>query len=685
MAPTRTPTRSLAPVALLAFSGVAVMGLSGESSRITDTSSTAPFPGAEASIRPLVIPAVPVSAREPDLREHADDVADYTFRARLDAAAHAVHGEGTIRFRNHSAVPIRELWLHLYLNAFKNERSTFLREPAAGFRGSAPFSDWGTIDLRALSLRTANGEATDLLPALDVKGAGDDETDARVPLPRDVLPGETITLDVTWDDKLPAIVERTGYSGSFHCVGQWFPKLARLEPDGTWAHFPFHHLAEFYADFGTYDVTLDVPEAFTVGATGPVVESTHAGGRLIERHVQGDIHDFAWAAWDRFRIREEDIDGVKVRVLFPPGFDHDADRELADMRFAIPYFGALYGRYPYPVLTLVHPPEAAAEAGGMEYPTFITTGGAWHGVPFTKLIDLVTVHEFGHQYFYGLLGSNEVQWPFLDEGVNSFAEADALRAMFGAGSAGEASGLSISDDAIQAVLGNAAAHDGPVAQPAFAFDTGGLYGALVYQRTGAILETLRRVYGDVPMRQSLRAYALAFRFEHPAPEDFIKAFASGLGGDAAAMLRRALFEKGWVDYQVTEIVSHAVTAPRGIFDSGGKRETVKDAPAQPRDFEGWVLVERLGTLSLPVEVELRFEDGTRERVPWDGVGGSVRIPFRRASALRAAVIDPEHKVVLDDNFANNHATAADSPCAGAPRTVERAAYWAQLFVDGLGP
>ena len=89
-------------------------------------------------------------------------------------------------------------------------------------------------------------------------------------------------------------------------VGQWFPKIARLEPDGTWAHFPFHHLAEFYADFGTYDVTLDVPEAFAIGATGPVVERRVDGGRRVERHVQGDVHDFAWTAWDRWQTVARD-------------------------------------------------------------------------------------------------------------------------------------------------------------------------------------------------------------------------------------------------------------------------------------------------------------------------------------------------------------------------------------------
>ena len=631
-------------------------------------------------------------ARGADPADHAEDVADYTLRARLDPAAHTMHGEGTIRFRNTSEVAVHELWLHLYLNAFKNERSTFLREPVAGFRGSAALTEWGAIDLKSLSLRGA-GDApsarADLLPgvtqALTGPGASEDETDARVPLPREVQPGESISLDVVWDDKLPNVLERTGYSGSFHFVGQWFPKLARLEPNGAWAHFPFHHLAEFYADFGTYDVTLDVPADFALGATGPVVETHRDAGRLVERHVQADVHDFAWTAWDHFRTREETIGGVRVRVLYPEGYDADAERELAAVRFALPYFGAHYGAYPYPVLTVVHPPDGASEAGGMEYPTLITTGGAWYGAPFSTLIELVTIHELGHQYFYGLLASNEELWPFLDEGVNSYAEADALRAMFGPGSAASGLGLTVSDDAVQAIFAAAEEHTEPVAQPAYAFTTGEHYTGLVYERTGAILETLRRVYGVAAMDRAMAVYTRTFRWKHPGPEDLIRTFDETMGGEPAAMLRRALFDKGWVDYAVLEVSSHAVVDPRGIFDRDGKRETVASAKPAAGDFEGSVLLERRGTLTFPVQVELVFADGSRSRVPWDGVLGSVRIPYRGHVSLRAAVVDPEHRVLLDDDLTNNHASAPEVPSTRANRVFERVTYWAELLVQAAGP
>ncbi len=695
----RAPLLPLSVLGALALAP-APSGMAGASSDVRDAGAAAegepadvPGEAVAPSLPPLAPAGDPEAAYDSDsaLPPHAVDVVDYTLRATLDPAAHAVHGEGTIVFRNTSSAPIRELWVHLYLNAFKNERSVFMREPAAGFRGGDALESWGAIDVRRFALRDgAAGGPRDLWPQAELHRPGDDdETDARVPLPREYAPGEALTIDVTWDDKLPNVIERTGFLGSFHMVAQWFPKIARLEPDGRWAHFPFHHLAEFYADFGTYDVTLDVPAPFLLGATGPIVESRierhPEGDRRIERHVQTDVHDFAWTAWDRWQQMGESIDGVSVRVLYPPGFVIPAQREIALMRFALPHFRQRYGRYPYPVLTLVHPPDRAVEAGGMEYPTLITTGGPWYGPPGAALPEWVTVHEFGHQYFYGLVASDEVNWPFLDEGVNSYAEAEALGAWRGPASVGEVGGFTLSDLTIDAVWGNRFEHDEPVAQPAYAFMTGDSYGELVYSRTATILETLRRVYGDPAVTRALGRYARKNRFRHPTPDDLVASVGQILGPRVASTLRAALFDKGWVDYATTSIFCRKSAPAAGLFDRDGKRETVAGGGSGDGTFEGWVLVTRRGTLSFPVDIELTLEDGSTRRVRWEGDGDRTRIPYHGTPALVSAVVDPDHAVLLDDNLANNAATVSTEPRRRATRTLERLTYWVELALQALAP
>jgi hypothetical protein len=630
-----------------------------------------------------VAPA-PAGDDDGSLPQHADDVVDYTLRATLDPAAHTVHGEGTVTWRNTSARAVHELWLHLYLNAFKNERSAFFRERVGG-RGSVAPEDWGWIDVRRLALKNGDGPAIDLWPGAEVQRPGDDdETEARVPLPREVAAGETITLEVAFDDKLPIVVERTGYRGSFHMVGQWFPKVARLEADGSFAHFPFHHLSEFYADFGSYDVTIDVPADYIVGATGPVIESRVAEGRRIERHVQADVHDFAWTAWDRWRTARERIGAVDVTLLYPPGFAALAERELAALRFALPYYSARYGRYPYAVLTVVHPQADAGEAGGMEYPTLITSGGSWYTPPGVLAPEIVTIHELGHQWFYGLVATNELAWPFLDEGLNQFAEVDAMGAWRGAGSAVDFAGLTISDAAFNAVGGNLGVHDERVAQPANTFTSGANYGRLVYARTASLLETMARVYGREAVEGALGRYARRFRFAHPGPDDLLAAFAEVLGARAAATMRAALFDKGWVDYVVDGAWTQRARRAGGVFDREGKRDRVEPGESDAGQWESTVAIRRRGTLSFPVEIELTMADGTTRRERWDGEAEYTRIAWTGPTALRGVVIDPDDRVMLDFNLENNRASV-EGRGGGARRTLERATYFMQLALQAVSP
>lgn len=599
----------------------------------------------------------------------------YTLRAKLDPAAHSIAGDGTITLLNVSDLPFRETWMHLYLNGFKNESQLFLRQSLGPFRGSEPISDWGYIDIEALSAEVwRNGgqvfPAADLLKAVERSRPGDpDETDARIPLPFEVQTGDELRLQIKWLSKLPTIVERTGHYGSFHFAGQWFPKLAKLERKGEFAHFPFHHLSEFYADFGTYDVTLDVPAGFVVGATGPIVEQRDESGRHIERHVQAQVHDFAFTAWDKFQERKERIDGIEVRALFGPGYETCAERELASLRHAIPHFKERYGPYPYPVLTVVHPPEGADEAGGMEYPTLITTGGPWYGPPGIHALELVTVHEFGHQYFYGLLGSNEWQWPFLDEGLNSYAEATALHAYRGNGSISNLFGIELSDYATQALSAQRFVHDVPVSTNASLFPSGRHYGSLVYARTAATLETMRRVYGDKRLEDTLRAYTAEMRFGHPTPADLLRHIDKGMGDKARAFAETALLHKGFVDFAAIQITRTSGHAPRGLFDRDGKRETV--STGDTGGHRAQVLVVRRGTLKVPVDVEFVPETGPRTRKTWDGEAEWTLMDYDGTSPLRAAIVDPDRKVLLDQNAVNNFVSVRGLDKKSAPRSNTR--------------
>jgi hypothetical protein len=613
------------------------------------------------------------------MSKSAPAVASYALRGRLDADAHEVEGRGTIRFVNASSKALEDLRIHLYLNAFKNTRSLFLRSPFGRSRSGQTTVDWGYIDIRRLTAAELGPE--DLWKRAEFTEPADDETDARVPLPRPLEPGQTLTLSVEWTSRLPGIVERTGHVGSFHLVAQWFPKLAGLDPNGTWIHFPFHAHSEFFSDFGEYDVTLDVPSSMIVGATGQRLESHEANGRRTERYGASNVHDFAWTAWDGFIERDLEVDGVAVRLLGPRGHEANLEATARAVEHGLPLFGRLFGRYPYRTLTVVHPPQKARAAGGMEYPTLITTGGAWYAGRVSTFIERVTLHELGHQWFYGLVATDEHSFPFLDEGLTSFAESIAMKRMFGDASGLTLAGLTVNGDAYMRAAAAAAGHRDVVARPAAAFATFSDLSSLVYARTATILATLAGVWGEDAVLAAIGRYARGYRFGHPTPRHLVAAIRERVGEEAASVLSRALFEGGWVDFVAKEVASVPVVDASGVFDGpNGRRTTPEPSPTQR--WRSRVLVYRHGTLELPVDVDLVFEDGARTRRRWEGRGRWTTLEHVGERRVVAASVDPDLRIPLDQNLLDN--AIAEKP-GETRRLLERLTYAGEVAIGALGP
>jgi hypothetical protein len=623
----------------------------------------------------------PASPHLPELRA-VPKVVSYRLDAKLDENAHRVDGTGVIEFVNSSRAPLHEIYVHLYLNAFKHEKSLFLRSPFGEGRGGARAEDWGFIDVTKLTARELEGADLWATRANGSPEEPDDETDVRLALPRPLAPGDRLTLDVAFSSKLPRVVLRTGYSGDFHLVGQWFPKIARLSPDGTFAHFPFHPQAEFFADFGDYDVTLDVAERMVVGATGERVESRVASGRRRDRYRAEAVHDFAWTAWSGFEDLAQRIDGVAVRVLYPKGHGRNARAALDAIAFALPRASRLYGAYPYPTLTVVHPPEQAAQAGGMEYPTLITTGGPWYaGLAGDRSIEAVTIHELLHQWFYGLVASDEARFPVLDEGLTSYAEQRLLDLGWGPGSLFRGFGLALSMGAASRTLAVERGEDVPLSQPASRFPGFRSLAALVYTRTATLLETFARVYGRERVERALGTYARRHRFGHPEPADFLQAMEEELGPAASAQLDRALHQRGRVNYLVRDLQSAPERTPGGVFDEATRAAPVAGSTV-PERFRGRAVIYRHGTLELPVDIELIDTRGNVTRTRWSGEGPFHVVEHRGGAPLARVVVDPERRVLIDDNLLDNAASQDDDfPL----RTLERSAYVGVLALALFGP
>src|SRR6185295_5543016 len=261
--------------------------------------------------------------------------ANYSIEARLDAASRTINGSEVITWRNITTKPASDLQFHLYWNAWKNPRSTFLRERALGRPGVArdlPANDFGHIDVNLVSLRGSSPlvpagtgtPATDLTASKHFIAPDDgnleDETVMAVPLPQPVAPGGSVTIEVKWTAHVPRTFARTGALGNFFFIGQWFPKLGVLQDNG-WNCHQFHSGTEFFSDYGVYDVSLTVPRGWPLGATGVERERRDNGNATTtHRYYQDDVHDFAWTTSRDYLVRtarfeHPTLPAVEMRLL----------------------------------------------------------------------------------------------------------------------------------------------------------------------------------------------------------------------------------------------------------------------------------------------------------------------------------------------------------------------------------
>ena len=600
--------------------------------------------------------------------------ASYGLAARLDPAAHTVTGNGHLSWRNISRIAATELRFHLYWNAWRDPSSSWMREQRLGRNASLaarPADDRGSIDVTTLAIGGTNLIARARFIAPD-DGNADDRTVLSVPLDRPVAPGETIDVDLSWTSHVPRTYARTGRLGDYYFIAQWFPKVGVLEDSG-WNCHQFHAATEFFSDFGVYDVTLTVPAGWKVGATGKAAGKPAPAGDQVLEFVQADVHDFAWTASPTFQERRERFDEpglppVDMILLLQPEHVDQAARHFAATRAALKYYGTWFGAYPYQQITIVDPAtvvDAAAQGestGGMEYPTLFTAGTRWPIAAAGTQPESVTVHEAGHQFWYGMVATNEFEHAWMDEGFNTYSTARAMEAAFPKGFVavdrffGGLLPWAYADvpwsrdidgnrlNAYRLVAG----YEIP-STPTWRYWPGSA-SAITYNKTSLWLATLERMVGWPTMQKILATHFSRGAFRHPSPEDFFAIVDEVTGRDFTWFFDAVYRSSATFDYGVTDVMS----SPHGTT------------------IDHQVIVRRFGDGVFPVTTRVTFADGTTADLPWEGREPWHALTVSRSSAIARVQVDPDRVLLLDVNYTNNSWTA--TPMAG-PASRKWAMRW----------
>src|SRR5712692_5798398 len=357
-------------------------------------------------------------------------VVHYEMDAKYDAAKHTVDATEVLTYHNLTGLPLDHFPFHRYLNGFQ-PKATWVREAKVIGNRDTSYAKWEDKEYGAEEIKSfevvGQGDLTkDLQFIQPDDGNKDDKTVVDVRVPKAIPPGAYVQFKIVFHDQLPETQARTGWKRDFVLGGQWFPKVG-VWWQGAWNCHQFHATTEFFADFGVYDVKLTLPQTEIVGASGvKVAEVSNPDNTKTLTYHGDDIHDFAWTASPRYKVKDDGVfqgqlGPVQLRIMMQPAHWKQVDRHERITIQTMEQFEKRYGPYPYKTLTVVDP-EPDSAAGGMEYPTFITGDSTWHAVQGNWDIESVVEHEFGHQYWYGMVATNEFEDAWLDEGLNSYSE-----------------------------------------------------------------------------------------------------------------------------------------------------------------------------------------------------------------------------------------------------------------------
>jgi hypothetical protein len=458
----------------------------------------------------------------------------YTISVKLDDNKNALDGKISMVYTNNSPDVLNQIYMHVWPNAYANRNTAFAKQHLENGKTDFYFAkpaDQGSID--SLNF-TVNNSAVkwNLTNDIDI---------ALLTLNQPLKPGEKITISTPFYVQLPKVYSRLGHEKQLYCITQWFPKPAVYDVNG-WNPIPYLDQGEFYSEFGSFDVSITLPKNYVLAATGNLQNKEEETflNKLAEseakqfeerplsssefktvRYIQDSVHDFAWFASKEFNVKKGEVtlqNGKKIATwLFAKRINNNGIDYINE---GVKYYSDHIGNYPYNLAQVVITPLEAG--GGMEYPTITNCAS----------IDRTTIiHEVGHNWFYGILGSNEREHPWMDESLNTYYESrctqekedetraktagqkDFLKDVFnvdlkGFGQARLLYGITARKNEDQA--GNL---------PSTTY-TDFNYGAIIYAKNPLSFYMLQNYLGNDKFDAMMHAYYEKWKFKHPLPNDF---------------------------------------------------------------------------------------------------------------------------------------------------------------------
>ena len=462
-------------------------------------------------------------------QEYWQQHTDYDISVRLDDSTHTLDGFLKLTYHNQSPDTLAFIWFHLWPNAYKNDRTAFSDQLLENGRTDFYFADDNRRGyINRLDFRV-NGDAlkTEDHPShIDI---------IKVILPQPLAPGQTTLITTPFHVKLPYTFSRSGRFRKSYQITQWYPKPAVYDKTG-WHEMPYLDQGEFYSEFGNFKVDITLPAGYIVAATGERTDSSNATSDNMQNtytYLQEKVHDFAWFADKNFIVKKDTIQLASGRVIQLQVFhlqhkNGSWNRSMENIADAIRYHSEWIGEYPYNVATVVEGKQGFS--GGMEYPTITILNNAGSAEELDHLI----FHEVGHNWFYGIIGTNERTFPWMDEGFNTYYDNRYADLKKGKGvkvpGAGEININTLGQLGYETI---ASLHlDQPINTPADEL-TKANAALISYSKTASWLKLLEDEKGKSAVDAAMQQYYKEWQFKHPYPENFKNIVQNTAGADEA--------------------------------------------------------------------------------------------------------------------------------------------------------
>lgn len=429
-------------------------------------------------------PALPAPA-VPDLAGFVPAI--YDLDVNLDPVSGTVTGSSQVEYTNNQAVPLPELYLHLYPNAAVFSQD--VRRP-------------GRLEVTAVSV-----EGQDVLFTVE-------ETLLKVTLESALQSQEQINLTLSWDLTVPDYPGRLGENDGIISLGNWYPILAVYDAAG-WHLDPYYDWGDpFYSEVGRYRVRLTLPPSYQAVASGNLQARRQLPPQKKELVWETSlVRDFAVAVSSEYESLEQKVGPTLVRSVFPRGEQAGGRQALKSGCEALKFFNDNFGLYPYHQLTLA---ATGFDQGGMEYPNIVFLAREFYGQADAEILDYLVVHETAHQWWYGVVGNNQVTEAWLDEGLTEFSTVLFFEKVRGRGQE-EAASLAGLYQAYRQTNG-----DGKILRSLNEFPSELAYNALVYGKGCLLFLQLREELGEELMLTLLQEYYRRFAYRNATSEDFIR-------------------------------------------------------------------------------------------------------------------------------------------------------------------